>query len=79
MELTIGSEFGDDSEGLMMVTLVPEVVLPWSAAAVRCKARSDPRTADYTRIRLSILFVHYHIDDRVDARCKVQQQVARHV
>lgn len=35
--------------------------------------------AEHRRVRRAVLRVHYHVDDGVHARARIQQQVARYV
>lgn len=74
--LRLWSEFGDRNE---VVVTLDDVVLPRRTAAMWCQARTNPRTFNYSRIGLTILFVHNYVNDGVDARREIQQKRAHDV
>ena len=74
------SELGDrHNDEALLVTLVPEVVLPGCAAPVGRQRSPYARAAYHAGVRLPVLLVHYHVDYRVHARGEVEEEVAQHV
>lgn len=51
----------------------------WGIRTAGEAGQPGQRAAQRRRVRRAVLRVHYHVDDRVHARARVQQQVARDV
>lgn len=60
---SLRSELGDRND---VVTLAI-VILSWYTAPMGGQCCTDPRTAYYTCVRLSVLFIHYNVDYRINA------------
>lgn len=65
--------------GVVMLMALKTAGTARRTAAERRQARPYPRAADHAGVRLPVLLVHDHVDDRVHARREVQQQVSQNM
>lgn len=78
----VRSELGERYHATVLeVTLAVVLLLMMTrrAAPIGWQTRPYPRTSYHASVRLSVLLVHDHVNDRVHAGGKVEEQVAQNV